>query len=273
MKMQKLESLNTASSSSFELTHLYGENFHIVNDAYSRSRLAWLSQTACKQPEFNQIVSELYYQLVRYVIAKEFPTIESRVETRMSSLSPFGIWEGEVIDPNTRVVSVNIARAGSLPSQICFDACNFILNPDLVRQDHMYMARKTDTDGKVVGVDFSGNKVGGSIEDSIVLFPDPMGATGSSLVEAINFYKREAVRPLKLISLHLVISPEFIRKIKAEQPDLLVYAFRIDRGASSIRAKSATPGEFLDEESGLTDIQYIVPGLGGLGELINNSYC
>jgi uracil phosphoribosyltransferase len=47
----------------------------------------------------------------------------------------------------------------------------------------------------------------------------------------------------------------------------------VDRGASSAKAKAAIPGEFLDEESGLTDIQYIVPGLGGLGELINNSYC
>ena len=272
--MQKLELANTIStSSSFELNHLYGDNFHIVDDVYSRSRLAWLSQSACRQPEFNQIVSELYYQLVRYVIGKEFPTMKTQIETRMSSLSPFGVWEGEVIDPNTRVVSVNIARAGSLPSQICFDACNFILNPDLVRQDHMYMARKTDAEGKVVGVDFSGNKVGGSIENSIVLFPDPMGATGSSLVEGINFYKRQGAKALKLISLHLVISPEFIRKIKAEQPDLLVYAFRVDRGASSAKAKNAIPGEFLDEESGLTDIQYIVPGLGGLGELINNSYC
>jgi uracil phosphoribosyltransferase len=121
-------------------------------------------------------------------------------------------------------------------------------------------------------VDFSGNKVGGSVEDAIVLFPDPMGATGSSLLEAINFYKREA-KARKLISLHLVVSPEFIKKMKAEAPDLIVYAFRVDRGASSAKAKDAIPGEFLDEESGLTDIQYIVPGLGGLGELINNSYC
>ena len=190
----------------------------------------------------------------------------------MAALSPLGEWEGTVIDPDTKLVSVNIARAGSLPSQICFDACNFILNPDLVRQDHMYMARKTDTEGKVIGVDFSGNKVGGSVEDAIVLFPDPMGATGSSLLEAINFYKREA-KARKLISLHLVVSPEFIKKMKAEAPDLIVYAFRVDRGASSAKAKAAIPGEFLDEESGLTDIQYIVPGLGGLGELINNSYC
>lgn len=261
-----------ALNSSIELLHYYGEVFHIVDDVYSRSRLAWLSQAECKQPEFNQIVSELYYQLVRYVIAREFPTISTKVKTRMAALSPFGEWEGTVIDPDTKLVSVNIARAGSLPSQICFDACNFILNPDLVRQDHMYMARKTDAEGKVIGVDFSGNKVGGSVEDAIVLFPDPMGATGTSLLEAINFYKREA-KARKLISLHLVVSPEFIKKMKAEAPDLIVYAFRVDRGASSAKAKAAIPGEFLDEESGLTDIQYIVPGLGGLGELINNSYC
>lgn len=264
--------VNCPKQNSSELNHLYGENFHILDEVYYRSRLAWLSQPECRQPEFNQIVSELYYHLIRYVISREFPLVKTKVKTRMAELSPFGEWEGEVIDPSTKLVSVNIARAGSLPSQICFDACNFILNPDLVRQDHLFMARKTDSDGKVIGVDFSGNKVGGSVKDSIVIFPDPMGATGSSLLEAVNFYKKEA-KAKKMISLHLVISPEFIKKIKAEAPDLIVYAFRVDRGASSERAKTAMPGEFLDEESGLTDIQYIVPGLGGLGELINNSYC
>ena len=32
------------------------------------------------------------------------------------------------------------------------------------------------------------------------------------------------------------------------------------------------PGEKWAEESGLTDKQYIVPGGGGLGELMNNAY-
>jgi uracil phosphoribosyltransferase len=32
------------------------------------------------------------------------------------------------------------------------------------------------------------------------------------------------------------------------------------------------PGERWDDESGLNDHQYIVPGGGGFGELMNNAY-
>ena len=265
---------NKISKNSNELNHLYVDNYHILDDRYLKSRLAYLSQPVCKQPEINQIVTDLYSQLIRHVINNEFPAKETEIDTRMAELSPYSKWQGEIVNPDTKLVTVNIARAGSLPSQVCFDTCNLVLNPDYVRQDHMYMARKTDAAGKVVGVDFSGNKVGGPVDDAIVIFPDPMGATGGSMVEAVNFYKRsELGHAKKYISLHLIVTSEYIRKVQAECPDLIVYALRIDRGASSEKVKNSIPGEFIEEEKGLTDIQYIVPGAGGLGELINNSYC
>lgn len=263
-----------SSKNSREITHLYGENYHILDDNYLRTRLAYLSQAKCKQPLLNQIIIDLYTQMVIHLINQEIPTRESEIETRMSELSSDATWKGELIDSETRLVTVNIARAGSLPSQVCFDTCNLVLNPDLVRQDHMYMARKTDAEGKVIGVDFSANKVGGSIQDSLVIFPDPMGATGSSMLEAINFYKNSRLGTArKYISLHLIVTSEYIRRMKREAPDLIVYALRIDRGASPEKVRNSIPGEFIEEEKGLTDIHYIVPGAGGLGELINNSYC
>jgi uracil phosphoribosyltransferase len=33
------------------------------------------------------------------------------------------------------------------------------------------------------------------------------------------------------------------------------------------------PGKRWTEEKGLNDHQYIVPGAGGLGEILNNAYC
>ncbi len=42
--------------------------------------------------------------------------------------------------------------------------------------------------------------------------------------------------------------------------------------AISERALAAAPGEFADEERGLNDVQYIVPGAGGMGELLTNSW-
>jgi hypothetical protein len=53
---------------------------------------------------------------------------------------------------------------------------------------------------------------------------------------------------------------------------LIVYALRLDRGLSSDRALASVPGKYWDEERGLNDTQYIVPGAGGVGELLNNAW-
>ena len=52
-------------------------------------------------------------------------------------------------------------------------------------------------------------------------------------------------------------------------PDVVVYALRLARGLSTERALAAVPGELPDEEKGLTETQYIVPGAGGVVELLN----
>ncbi|MBK8098993.1 MAG: uracil phosphoribosyltransferase, partial [Planctomycetes bacterium] len=45
-----------------------------------------------------------------------------------------------------------------------------------------------------------------------------------------------------------------------------------DRGLSSERALASIPGTFPNEERGLNDVHYIVPGAGGMGELLTNSW-
>jgi hypothetical protein len=47
---------------------------------------------------------------------------------------------------------------------------------------------------------------------------------------------------------------------------------RLDRGLSTPRALDAPPGTWPEEERGLDDHQYIVPGAGGLGEVLNNAW-
>ena len=49
----------------------------------------------------------------------------------------------------------------------------------------------------------------------------------------------------------------------------------VERGASIVRVHDVlqtVPGTYWDRERGLTDHQYIVPGGGGLGEVLNNSF-
>jgi uracil phosphoribosyltransferase len=256
-----------------ELTHRYGGNVHLLSDAVLISQLARLSRPETVQPDITWLVRDLYEHLVRLVLANELPLAHAEVPTRMYASTPEGVWTGSVIDPNTKVVTVDIARAGTLPSQVTFEALTRLLNPDSVRQDHLYMSRVTDSDGAVTGVSVAGSKIGGELTNSVVLFPDPMGATGGSLAHAVDLYKQlDGGKPKKLIAMHLIVTPEYLRTLQKRHPDVIVYAIRLDRGLSAPEIFKTAFGERWSEERGLNERHYIVPGAGGLGEILNNSY-
>lgn len=254
-----------------EIKHHYGKNVHILSDPFLISHLAELCSEKTKQPVINELVTTLYSSLLKVVVNAEFPVTMAKIPTRMISSHPEAVYEGPVIDPKTKVVTVNLARAGTLPAHVCYTALNYFLNPDLVRQDHISIARKTNSSEQVTGSHVSGHKIGGGVENSIVLFPDPMGATGSTIVEAIDLYK-DSGRAKKYISMHCIITPEYLKNVLSRHPDLVIYALRLDRGLSAPAILKTTPGERWDEEKGLNSKQYIVPGGGGFGEVLNNSY-
>ncbi len=235
--------------------------------------LTRLCEPQTHQPTINELVQFLYTDLIRVVLNREFPLKKVKVETRMTAKHPQQLLESEVLDKDQKTISVNLARAGTFPSHICYNALNYILNPEVIRQDHVIAARKVDEQKKVTGTTLEGSKIGGDVDQSIVLFPDPMGATGSTLVSALDFYKKNVKgKALKFIALHLIITPEYIRCLKETHPDLIIYAVRLDRGLSKPEILKTTPGEKWSEERGLDDTQYIVPGGGGFGEILNNSY-
>lgn len=257
-----------------ELEHLYGDKVHILADAFLLTHLAYLCDEQTTQPAINSVIRDLYRYMIRAVLNQEFPRRMASVRTRMIAHSERGVWTGEVIDPKTKAVTVSILRAGSLPSQVCFEFLNKTLDAALVRQDHVIMSRTLDAAGHVIGSHLGDSKVGGPVDDAIVLFPDPMGATGSSLVEVINHYKKKVEGPAqKYVALHLMVTPEYIKRLRAVHPDVAIYAIRLDRGASSKEVLATKPGTHWDQESGLTDKQYIIPGGGGFGEIMNNAYC
>ena len=78
--------------------------------------------------------------------------------------------------------------------------------------------------------------------------------------------------PRKLIALHLIITPEYVRYIHTHYPQLVIYGLRLDRGLSDADVLATVPGTYHERERGLNEKDYIVPGAGGLGEVINNSY-
>lgn len=258
---------------SAEMPHQYGNHVHLLADPFALTQLSRLCRPGVVVPEVSGLVRSLYAQLLRAVVNQEFPRKTTTIPSRMETLVEGAAYRGEVIDPGTLVTTVDIARAGILPSQVCFDELCALMAPEAIRQDHLMMSRLTAADQRVTGAGIGGMKLAGPVDGRVLLFPDPMGATGSSLATAIQFYKDKAEKhpPAKIITLNLIVTPQFIERLTTQHPDVLIYAFRLDRGMSPGHVLSAGLGEHASEESGLTDTHYIVPGGGGFGELLNNA--
>ncbi|NUQ68349.1 MAG: uracil phosphoribosyltransferase [Phycisphaerales bacterium] len=77
-----------------------------------------------------------------------------------------------------------------------------------------------------------------------VILVDPMLATGGSASEAVHILRRAGANDLRMIC--LVASPEGIRRLVSDHPDLTIYTAAIDRA--------------------LNDRGFIVPGLGDAGD-------
>ena len=256
-----------------EIEHRYGRDVHILADPLALTMLARLCAKGTVQPEVNRLVGELYRMLVHEVVAAEFPRQSIAQPTRMIDATPRGVWRGETIAATTPAVVVAVARAGLLPSQSTFDFLNQVLQPEGVRQDHLALARTVDEKGGVTGAGLYASKIGGPVDGAVLLIPDPMGATGSTISKVVEQYSPELYgRPHKTIAVHLIITPEYLRHVTRQHPGVVVYALRLDRGLSPADVLTTVPGTRWDEERGLTDHHYIVPGAGGLGEVMNNSY-
>ena len=254
-----------------EVEHNYGPNIHILAHPHLLSLLATLCSPNTHQPVINELIKRIYTSLIDLVANAEFPRRTVSAPTRMAEFHPEGVYQGVVIDPTIKVVTVNIARAGTLPSHVCYEALNYLLPPKQVRQDHISISRQTDQKDKVTGSAVFGHKIGGPIDESFILIPDPMGATGGTLIEVLNLYK-DYGRTGKFIALHCIVTPEYLKRISEEFPELTVYAVRLDRGLSLEDVLDTTPGTYWEKERGLNSKQYIVPGGGGFGEILNNSF-
>lgn len=254
-----------------ELNHKYGNKVHLISSPYLLTLLARTCHEKTIQPEFSSNISLAYKYLFEAMVSTIFPRVDLKVETRMKKFHQEAELNGTFIDSNLKLVTVDLARAGTLPSQGLFEFAHTFLKPENIRQDHFYVNRKTNAEGKVIGVDMSGSKIGGSVKDAYVIFPDPMGATGGTISSVVSYYKNKIEGPAKkFISLNLIITPEYIKRMQKDHPDLEIFAIRLDRGLSSKEVLESIPGEH-QEEKGLNDVQYIVPGGGGFGELMNNT--
>lgn len=253
--------------------HLYGPQVHLLDSAFLNGILAKLCSPQTFQPEINRLVHLLYTHLISTVIDHEFEHEMVEMPTRMTAYHPESLLKTRKPVSSQRVVTVNLARAGTYPSHVCYDFLHEAFPQANLRQDHIFASRLTDEGQQVTGTDFSGYKIGGGIENTHVIFPDPMGATGNTIVSCLNHYKTHVKGPAKkYLALHLIVTPEYLKKVLTKHPEIQIYAIRVDRGLSSPEVLSSTPGQHWDKEKGLNENQYIVPGGGGFGEIMNNSF-
>lgn len=178
-----------------------------------------------------------------------FPKGNVEVKTRMGEKL-----SAETLTQDTKAVTVNLARAGTFPSHICYEYLHWFLNAENVRQDHIFAARNTDANDQVTGTNLGSFKIG-------------------TILSAIDYYQSQVQGPVKsYIALHLIVTPEYLKKIQSVKAPLKVFALRVDRGLSPEHVLNSPLGLYWDQEKGLNDKQYIIPGAGGLGELLNNSF-
>src|SRR3954465_11216299 len=206
-----------------QMEHRYGQSVHILADPLALTQLARLCAKGTYQPEINTLVAVLYRDILRVIVNAEFPRRPTATATRMIDSTPNAVFHGETIDPEVRAVTVNIARAGTLPSQITYDFLNTILDPRVVRQDHFVMARVLDDASRVTGAKIFGSKIGGDVDDAILLFPDPMGATGGRMCTAIDAYKKDVVgKPRKIIAANLIGTREYLKRVATSHPEAII---------------------------------------------------
>lgn len=85
-----------------------------------------------------------------------------------------------------------------------------------------------------------------SIDERLVILPDPMLATGGSAIQAVDFIQARGCRSIKFMC--IIAAPEGLAALRAAHPDIDIYVGCLD--------------EKLNENA------YIVPGLGDAGDRI-----
>ena len=253
--------------------HAYGDRTFVLREPYLLSLLARIGSKETAGTELARAVRTVYRRMLQSVLDELLPTETARVETRMAELDPRGVWEGPTFRRDVPVVICAVLRAGVVPTHACYEAACDVLPSDQVRIDYVYAARTTSSIGEVTGTRLDGSRIGGSVENALLLIPDPMGATGGTVSSVLDLYRDYgSEQALARVAMHMIAAPEAIRSTARLDPAAHLWTCRVDRGASPEHVLGTKLGAHPELESGLNEKQYILPGAGGLGEVLTNAF-
>jgi uracil phosphoribosyltransferase len=176
--------------------------------------------------QFRQLLREISH-LIAYEVTRDLPLELCDIETPMSSM------QAPVL-AGKKLALVSILRAGNG----LLDGILELIPSARVGFVGLYRDEKTL---KPVRYYF---KVPDDLQNRVVIAVDPMLATGNSSVAAIDLLKKAGARNVKFLC--LLAAPEGITRMQEAHPDVDITTAAVDEC--------------------LSDIGYILPGLGDAGD-------
>ncbi len=197
----------------------------IIDHPLIKNKISLLRNINTGDKEFRELVEEVA-TLICYEATRDVPLINVEIETPLCKTNC------SIIEKKFGVVP--ILRAG-------IGMTNGILRliPN-AKVGHIGLYRDPET---LKPVEYY-CKLPVDSADREILLTDPMLATGGTASAAIKFLKERNVKHIKLLC--LISTPEGVKKINDEHPDVDIYTAAHDKG--------------------LNDHGYILPGLGDAGD-------
>lgn len=200
-------------------------NAVIFDHPLIQHKLTWMRDESTSYRPFRALISQIAGLMV-FEVTRSFPTKEVAVQTPVEMATGWKL--------AGRVTVVPVLRAGLGMAEGILEVM-----PE-ARVGHLGMARNEETLEPAVYL----QKLPQDLNAGPVILVDPMLATGGSASEAAAILKSTGVDDLRMIC--LVASPEGLRRMEKDHPEVTVYAAAVDRQ--------------LDERG------YICPGLGDAGD-------
>ena len=208
--------------------YLIMSKFQVINHPLIQHKLTIMRQKDTPTSEFKQLLDEIS-MLMGYEITRTLPTEDVEIETPICKTVQKKI-------SGKKLAIVPILRAG-------LGMVDGLLRlVPVARVGHIGLYRDPETH---LPVEYY-CKMPPELEERQVIIVDPMLATGGSASDAITMVKAKGAKNIMMMC--LVASPEGVKKVQEDHPDVDIYAAALDEC--------------------LNDHAYIVPGLGDAGDRI-----
>ena len=202
------------------------EHFTLVDHPLVQHKLTKMREKTTSSAVFRQLLREISH-LLAYEVTRGLPMTTTTIETPLEEMEA-PILEGK------KLALVSILRAGNG----LLDGVLELIPSARVGFVGLYRDEETL---QPVQYYF---KVPKGLDERVVIAVDPMLATGNSSVAAIDLLKEAGATDIRFLC--LLAAPEGVARMKEAHPDVPIVSAALDRQ--------------------LSDIGYILPGLGDAGD-------